>query len=177
MVLIHPATFSPQALTASQSIVPIHSWIRFTGALKLSDGNSLDRRCLGLIPAMAALVRAYAGDPRKPVWVQEYGASEEWMKAETIPEFLERSMRSAIAGGVAWFTCWASHDIDHKFDVNPLEYSLGLIDIHQNIKPAQPSLCLVDSNGKCLRVGHVHLNGYRSRFVGKRTRLRHALII
>lgn len=131
----HPATFSPQALTVSQSIVPIHSWIRFTGALRLSDGNALDRRCIGLIPAMAALVRAYADDPRKPVWVQEYGASEEWMKAEIIPDFLERATRSAIAGGVAWLTCWASHDIDRKFKVNPLEYSLGLIDIHQNIKP------------------------------------------
>ena len=57
------------------------------------------------------------------------------MRAEIIPEFLERSILNAIAGGTAWFTCWASHDIDRKFKVNPLEYSLGLIDIDQNIKP------------------------------------------
>ena len=131
----HPATFSPRALTSSQVIVPIHSWIRFTGALQRSGGDPLGELCLGLIPAMTALVRAYARNPRKPVWVQEFGASEEWMSAEIIPEFLERSILNAIAGGTAWFTCWASHDIDRKFKVNPLEYSLGLIDIDQNIKP------------------------------------------
>ena len=28
---------------------------------------------------------------------------------------------------MSWFTYWDSHDVDRKFQFNPLEYSLGLL--------------------------------------------------
>lgn len=34
---------------------------------------------------------------------------------------------AAIDEGVSWFSYWDSHDVDQKFDFNPLEYSLGLL--------------------------------------------------
>ena len=46
-----------------------------------------------------------------------------------------RMVDIAIDGGVTWFTWWASHDIDRKFAVDPLEYSLGLIGCDRRAKP------------------------------------------
>ena len=36
-------------------------------------------------------------------------------------------MHAAIEQGVSWFSYWDSHDVDRKFEFNPLEYSLGLL--------------------------------------------------
>jgi len=141
-------TFSPEALTGTQSIVPLHCWILFTGALERAKRNPMDRRCLGLVPAMAALARAYAGDPSKPAWCQEYGASEEWMDAKLIPGFIEQATLKALEGGVSWITCWASHDIESKFKVNPLEYTLGLIDCDNKVKPQGRSFARVAAEFK-----------------------------
>jgi hypothetical protein len=58
------------------------------------------------------------------------------MPAEDIPRFLEGSTLAAIHAGATWFTWWASHDIDRHFTVNPLEYSLGLLDCDNREKPA-----------------------------------------
>lgn len=128
-----PSTFSPAKLATRHEIIPLHAWVYFTGALE--KGGPLDPPSVHLIDAMAGLARAYAGQPDKPVWAQEYGASEKWMPRRTIPVFLERAMRNAIDGGVTWFSCWASHDIHPKFKVTPLEYTLGLITCDQRIKP------------------------------------------
>lgn len=128
----HPATFSPSVLAKRQKIIALHAWIKYTGAL--DRGGALGKQSIHLAAAMAALARAYAGDPQKPVWIQEYGASEEWMKVEEIPVFCEKATLSAIKSGANWFTWWASHDIRPKFKVSPLEYSLGLITVDNKIK-------------------------------------------
>ena len=52
-----------------------------------------------------------------------------------IPEFLERTTLAAIQGGVSWLTWWASHDVDRKFELNPLEYEFGLLTVDNKIKP------------------------------------------
>jgi endo-1,4-beta-mannosidase len=127
-------TFSPAALVTHQPIAALHSWIEFTGARK--RGHHLAPCCLGLAAAMTALAKAHAGSGDHPVWIQEYGASTEWMPAEDIPRFLEGSTLAAIHAGATWFTWWASHDIDRHFTVNPLEYSLGLLDCDNREKPA-----------------------------------------
>ena len=129
------AAFSPECLARTQQIVALHCWIEFTGALNEAGGDPFANECVGLPAAMAALARLYAGDMQKPVWSQEFGASEQWMPKATIPAFFERTLLSALHGGIAWHTAWASHDIAPKFNVNPLEYSLGLIDSKQRLKP------------------------------------------
>ena len=133
-----PHTFSPRSLAKRQSIVALHCWIYFTGALAHGGPNS--ELVIRLIDAMVALARAYALDACKPVWVQEYGASEEWMEAPLIPGFLEKTTLSAIRNGVAWFTWWASHDIDQKFAVNSLEYSLGSDHLRPNHQVARQGI-------------------------------------
>ena len=126
-------TFSVQSLCASQAIVPIHCWTYFTGALK--RGGPLDSPSTHLPAGMAALVRAHALDPLKPVWVQEYGASLEWMDEDTLSRFYEHATLAAIDEGVNWFTWWCSHDIDPAFEFASLEYGLGMFTIENRPKP------------------------------------------
>ncbi len=126
-------TFSPELLARRQSIVAIHAWCEFTGALR--RGGPLDVPSVGLCAGMTALAKAYAGDAAKPVWIQEFGASPEWMPADVIPDFLEQSVRQAATAGATWFTWWCSHDLDRALTFIPLEYELGLITHDQQIKP------------------------------------------
>ena len=130
----YPHTFSPHALAEQQSMVPLHCWIEFTGARR--RGGPLDPVCTHLASAMAALARTYADEPAKPIWLQEFGASASWMDAATIPAFLEKSVHASIAGGIAWITWWASHDIQEIYQFDPLEYDLGLITVENTVKPA-----------------------------------------
>ncbi len=132
---LYPTTFSPQNLARSQRIVSQHSWAYFTGALERTGGDIFGAPSIHLADAMAALARSYAGDAAKPVWLQEYGMSEEWTDKNLIPRFLEEATLNGIAGGITWFTWWSSHDIDPKLSFNTLEYSLGLITQDQTIKP------------------------------------------
>ncbi len=130
-----PDTFSPQNLAKTQKIIPLHCWTYFTGALERGNGDCFARQSLQLPAAMAALARSYSDDPRKPVWIQEYGMSEAWTDSKNIPRFLQESTVKAINAGVNWFTWWASHDLAGKYAFDPLEYSLGLITHDQRIKP------------------------------------------
>ena len=130
----YPETFSAGFLAKRQEIVPLHCWIEFTGARK--RGGPLDPVCTRLAPAMAALARAHAGDPNKAVWLQEFGASADWMPQNIIPRFLETTVTEAIRGGVNWLTWWASHDIRSRYEFSLLEYDLGLLDTDNRLKPA-----------------------------------------
>lgn len=131
-----PATFSPGQLAKSQKVLTLHCWPFFTDALRRGGGDCFHPRSLRLIESMAALARSYAGDPRKPVWVQEFGMSEEWTDPVNIPRFLEDTTLGGIRAGVNWFTWWSSHDLDRRYEFASLEYSLGLITQDQKIKPA-----------------------------------------
>lgn len=130
----YPETFSPKFLARRQSIIALHCWIEFTGARR--RGGVMDPVCTRLAPAMAALARAHAGDENKPVWLQEFGASADWMPAAEIPRFLEVAATEAIHGGVNWLTWWASHDIRPDYEFSSLEYDLGLLDTGNRLKPA-----------------------------------------
>lgn len=129
-----PSSFSPHGLASSHDVISLHCWIQFTGALKRSAWN--EAHCTHLVPAMAALARQYAGVPDKPIWLQEFGASEEWVGAENIPVFLELAARNAIEAGVGALTWWSSHDVGQQYEFDSLEYDLGLIDTDNQLKPA-----------------------------------------
>lgn len=127
-----PHTFSAAAL-ARQPIVPMHCWIEFTGARL--RGEPMDEVCVGLAAGMARLIRGYAADPVKPIWLQEYGASNCWMVPDLIPSFCAETTQRAVDAGVSWFTWWASHDIDAGLKVDELEYTLGLLTTRNRAKP------------------------------------------
>ena len=125
-------TFSPEALTAEQSIVVLHCWPYWTGAGK--HGGPLDPPYTRLGAGMAALARSIGKDPKKPMWMQEFGACSEEMPEGDVPRWLELAVTAAIGGGVSWFTWWASHDVDRRFDFHPFEYGLGLMTADNRVK-------------------------------------------
>jgi hypothetical protein len=125
-------TFSPEALMARQDIVTLHCWPYWTGAGKY--GKPLDRPYTQLPAAMAALARSYGRDPRKPIWLQEFGACKAEMPEADVPRWMEMAITGGIAQGISWFTWWASHDVDPRFDFNAFEYSLGLMTVDNQIK-------------------------------------------
>jgi endo-1,4-beta-mannosidase len=126
-------TFSPQALTAWQPIAALHCWPFWSGAGEY--GLPLEKPYTHLSAGMAALARAYSNDPAKPIWVEEFGACSEEMPESDVPRWLEMSVTSAIQGGVSWFTSWASHDVDPRFQFHPFEYHLGLLTLENRMKP------------------------------------------
>ncbi len=130
----HPTCFSAGKLASRPNLIALHSWIEFTGARK--RGGVFERACTHLAPAMAALARSTAGDPCKPVWLQEFGASSLWMKDEEVPAFLEKAIHAAVSGGICRLTWWASHDIRPEYEFNELEYGLGLITTENKLKPS-----------------------------------------
>jgi endo-1,4-beta-mannosidase len=117
------ATFSPQALAATP--VPVmHSYPYWSDSLKY--GGPMDPPSTRLMPAFAAMIRAYAGDRLKPVWAAEFNTCIEQLPEKQQAAWLEKAVTEAIAGGVCWYSYWDSHDTNRKFKFNTLEYSLGL---------------------------------------------------
>src|SRR5690606_4218801 len=83
------------------------------------------------------LSRAFAVDPRRPIWLQEVGAPSNCLTAEQTPGFLEATVRSAVRTENLWgITWWCSHDVSRALSDYPeLEYSLGLIENGGAAKP------------------------------------------
>jgi hypothetical protein len=126
------STFSARALAARQSIVALHCWPYWTGAGKFGTPLGLPYTHLGA--GMAALARSIGGNARKPMWMQEFGACSEEMPESDIPRWLEATLTAAIGQGVSWFTWWASHDVERRFEFHPFEYGLGLMTSDNRIK-------------------------------------------
>jgi endo-1,4-beta-mannosidase len=118
-------TFSPAALVAMQRMPVMHCYPWWTGALKY--GRAFDPPSVRLLAAMAALIRSYAGTQQKPIWAGEFNTCIDALSEKQQAEWLEKAVLAAINEGVSWFSYWDSHDVDRKFDFNPLEYSLGLL--------------------------------------------------
>ena len=117
-------TFSPHALAAARFPV-MHCYPYWTGAMKF--GGAMDPPSVKLPAAMAALIRSYAGTQQKPVWAGEFNTCIKELPEKGQAEWLEKAVMAAIDEGVSWFSYWDSHDVDQKFEFNPLEYSLGLL--------------------------------------------------
>jgi len=124
-------TFSAQAL-AAQRFPVMHCYPYWTGAMKY--GGAMDPPSVKLMAGMAALIRAYAGDAKKPVWTGEFNTCIEELPEKGQAAWLEKAVMAAIEQGVSWFSYWDSHDVDRKFAFNPLEYSLGLLTNDRQVK-------------------------------------------
>jgi hypothetical protein len=94
----------------------------------------MDPPSTGLLKAMAALIRSYAGDPQKPVWAGEFNTCIESLNEKEQAQWLETAVTSALEAGVSWFTYWDSHDVRRMFAFNSVEYSLGLLTNDGRIK-------------------------------------------
>ena len=140
-----------QALVAEQRMPVMHCYPYWTGAVKY--GGAMDPPSVKLLAAMAALIRSYAGTQQKPVWAGEFNTCIKELTDEQQAEWLEKAVHAAIEQGVSWFSYWDSHDVDRKFDFNPLEYTLGPAD------QRWPR----EAGGACLQTARRNLSGQAGR--------------
>ena len=124
--------FSVEALIAQQPIIPQHAYPYWSDAAKHT--KPLAQPYCELPAAMSALQRGYGNAPRKPLWLQEFGASKLEMAESDLPRWMELAVTAAVAQGVSWFTWWASHDIDPRYEFHPFEYDLGLMTADNKVK-------------------------------------------
>lgn len=117
-------TFSPDAL-AAQPFPAIHCYPWWTGALKY--GGPMDPPSTHLVAAMATLARSYMEDQNRPIWAEEFNTCFDFFTEKQQAKWLQTTVLSAMDVGVSWFTYWDSHDVNHKFAFNNVEYSLGLL--------------------------------------------------
>ena len=128
--------FSRENLANTGAATVLHAYILFTGAMERYGYKGVGS--LHLAEYCIELARAYQRDLSRQVWLQEFGASAEWMPAAYIPEFAERTIRNAAACAGVWgFTWWSSHDLNPRLKgFAKLEYDLGLLDFANRVKPA-----------------------------------------
>lgn len=114
----------------------VHAWPYFSGALKRFGFQSPG--AYAVADYFTQLFRAHHADPARPVWVQEFGMSPEWLPAEHYEEFVEKQIEATLGIDDLWgATWWASHDIDSRHPgFASLEYGLGLLDVDNEVKPA-----------------------------------------
>lgn len=129
------AAFSRRVLANSGAMTSVHAWIEFTGARALYGADGIGS--LHLAEYCIELAKAYSENLARQVWLQEFGASSQWMPVDSIPDFAEIAMFHAACCSNLWgMTWWCSHDISDVFtEFDSLERDLGLLDSHNNVKP------------------------------------------
>ena len=127
--------FSRQNLAFTGEATVVHAYVYFTGAL--DHYKYWETGSLHLAAYMVELAYAYQSILRRRVWVEEIGASPQWMQESYMPVFMENTVRNVASTGKAWgITWWCSHDIDPAVKgFDSLEYTLGLLDVHNKPKP------------------------------------------
>jgi hypothetical protein len=82
-------------------------------------------------------LQAFADDPHRPVWIEEFGCSKQWVEVASIPDWADASIRNtAGCENVFGLTWWCSHDPNRRFSgMNTLEYDLGLYTNDRVLKP------------------------------------------
>lgn len=128
----HP--FTPAHASRWGSMTTIHSWV-FNGTAQAYGGMS--QASVRHAEYLIELSRAFATDLDRPIWLQEVGAPLNCMTVQDAPSFAEQTIRAAATTENLWgVTWWCSHDVARSLvDFPELEYTLGLIDSSNRIKP------------------------------------------
>ncbi|WP_020018081.1 glycoside hydrolase 5 family protein [Promicromonospora sukumoe] len=128
----HP--FVPVHAARQGDMTTVHSWI-FNGTA--ATYGALSPQSVRHAEWMIELSRAFATDPHRQVWLQEVGAPSMNLAESEMPEFCARTIEAALTtDGLYAVTWWCSHDVTRDLgDYKDLEYSLGLLDTENNVKP------------------------------------------
>lgn len=128
----HP--FLPVHAARLGDITTVHSWI-FNGTATRYGG--LAPQSVRHAEWMIELSKAFATDPQRQVWLQEVGAPSMNLADHEMPEFATRTVEAALTTpGLYGITWWCSHDVSRALgDYKDLEYSLGLLDVDNTVKP------------------------------------------
>ncbi|MFD5829981.1 glycosyl hydrolase [Lentzea sp. NPDC060358] len=128
----HP--FVPVHASRLGDMTTVHSWI-FNGTA--ARYGALSPQSVRHAEWMIELSKAFADDPGRRVWLQEVGAPSMNLAEAEMPEFCERTVRAALTTTDLFaITWWCSHDVSRSLgDYKDLEYSLGLLDTENRVKP------------------------------------------
>ena len=146
----HP--FTPAHAARFGAATAIHSWV-FNGTAQRYGRESVAVEYHAAY--MIELSKAWATDPRRPVWLQEVGAPAPHVPAEHAADFARGAVLNALDCTDLWgVTWWCSHDVDRSLaDFPELEYSLGLLTNCREPKPAGLELAKL--------IGEARLSGLR----------------
>jgi len=129
----HP--FTPAHAATVGDLTAVHSWV-FNGTAQRHGrtGTATEHHAAYLVE----LSKAWAEDPRRPVWLQEVGAPAPLIPAEHAAAFTEATVANALDCQDLWgVTWWCSHDVPRSLaDFPELEYGLGLLTSERRVKPA-----------------------------------------
>ncbi|MEV5610608.1 glycosyl hydrolase [Streptomyces sp. NPDC052225] len=127
--------FTPAHAARLGALTAVHSWV-FNGTAQRhgKDGPAT----YGHAAYLVELSKAWADDPRRPVWLQEVGAPQPLIPAEHADRFTEATIGAVLDCPDLWgITWWCSHDVSRDLaDFPELEYSLGLLTNDGAVKPA-----------------------------------------
>ncbi|WP_020659176.1 glycoside hydrolase 5 family protein [Amycolatopsis benzoatilytica] len=128
----HP--FLPAHAARLGDMTTVHSWI-FNGTA--ARYGALSPQSVRHAEWMIELTKAFAADPARQVWLQEVGAPSMNLAEAEMPEFCTRTIEAALTTTDLFaITWWCSHDVSRALaDYKDLEYSLGLLDIDNRVKP------------------------------------------
>lgn len=126
-------TFSPEHLSNDYSFATLHSWPGFSGSTERGPIDALPSLCLLAFHAQWA--RAFARDPLQAIWIQEFGACDDWGTVGQRQTWLTQAIKHALAEGVRRFTFWCSHDKIPSMQFHPWEYHYGLLTSDNREKP------------------------------------------
>ncbi|TSB21132.1 glycoside hydrolase 5 family protein [Streptomyces benahoarensis] len=133
----HP--FTPAHAARLGAVTAVHSWV-FNGTAQRhgATGVATEQHAAYLIE----LSKAWADDPRRPVWLQEVGAPAPHIPPDGVARFTAATVDAALDCADVWgVTWWCSHDVDRALaDFPELEYGLGLFTTDGTAKPAARTL-------------------------------------
>ncbi|MEU9365080.1 glycosyl hydrolase [Streptomyces avermitilis] len=134
--------FTPGHSALLGDMTAVHSWV-FNGTAQRHGrtGTATEHHAAYLVE----LSKAWADDPRRPVWVQEVGAPAPLIHAEHAAAFTEATVAGVLDCTDVWgVTWWCSHDVARDLaDFPELEYSLGLLTNDRQPKPAGETLARI----------------------------------
>lgn len=126
--------FTPAQAARLGGATAVHSWVFNGTAQRHGRGGVATAQHAAY---MIELSKAWADDPRRPVWLQEVGAPAPLIPAEHAASFTEATVEAALDCADVWgVTWWCSHDVSRSLaDFPELEYSLGLLTNEGRVKP------------------------------------------
>lgn len=128
----HP--FVPAHVSRQGALASLHSWV-FNGTAQAY--GALSHESVHHARYLLELARAFATGAGTPLWLQEVGAPLNVMTPDEARRFARATIETLSTCPDLWgVTWWCSHDVDRALaDFPDLEYSLGLLDVEQNVKP------------------------------------------
>ncbi|MEU5218150.1 glycosyl hydrolase [Streptomyces sp. NPDC020807] len=118
--------FTPDHAARHGAMTAVHSWV-FNGTAQLHGRTSVPTEHHAAY--LVELSKAWAREPRRPVWLQEVGAPAPLVPPEHAAAFTGATLRNALDCPDLWgVTWWCSHDVSRALaDFPELEYGLGLL--------------------------------------------------